>query len=83
MGCSSTCPSAAPADLAAAVAARDARYTPFLVEPDHEGLFALSQIVEDGELTVDVAQTFPLERAAEAHAVGERGRTAGKLVLTL
>jgi NADPH:quinone reductase-like Zn-dependent oxidoreductase len=76
-------PSAAPAGLAAAVAARDARYTPFLVEPDHEGLFALSQIVEDGELTVDVAQTFPLERAAEAHAVGERGRTAGKLVLTL
>ena len=76
-------PSAAPADLAATVAARDARYTPFLVEPDHEGLFALTQIVEDGELTVDVAQTFPLERAAEAHAVGERGRTAGKLVLTL
>ena len=76
-------PSAAPADLDAAVAARDARFTPFLVEPDHEGLFALSQIVEDGELTVDVAQTFPLERAAEAHAVGERGRTAGKLVLTL
>ena len=76
-------PSAAPGDLATAVAARDARYTPFLVEPDHEGLFALTQIVEDGELGVEVARTFPLEAAAEAHALGEEGRTTGKLVLTL
>lgn len=76
-------PSAAPADLATAVVARGARYTPFLVEPDHEGLFALTQIVEDRELTVEVASTFPLEAAAEAHALGEEGRTTGKLVLTL
>lgn len=76
-------PSAAPADLADAVRARGARYTPFLVEPDHEGLYALSQIVEDGELTVEVAEQFPLERAAEAHTRGESGRTTGKLVLTL
>jgi len=76
-------PSAAPADLAGAVEARGATYTGFLVEPDHEGLFALSQIVEDGELTVEVARTFPLTAAAEAHAVGEEGRTTGKLVLTL
>lgn len=76
-------PSAAPADLAATVHARGARYTGFLVEPDHEGLFALSQIAEDGELTVEVADTFPLEQAAEAHARSETGRTTGKLVLTL
>lgn len=76
-------PSAAPADLADAVRARGARYTGFLVEPDHEGLFALSQIVEDGELAVEVARTFPLEAAAEAHVLGEEGRTTGKLVLTL
>jgi NADPH:quinone reductase-like Zn-dependent oxidoreductase len=76
-------PSAAPADLADDVRAQGARYTGFLVEPDHEGLFALSQIVEDGELTVEVAATFPLEHAAEAHARGETGRTTGKLVLTV
>ena len=76
-------PSAAPTDLAGAVGAHGARYTGFLAEPDHEGLFALSQIVEDGELTVEVAATFPLEQAAEAHARGETGRTTGKLVLTL
>ncbi len=76
-------PSAAPADLAATVQSQSARYSGFLVEPDHEGLFALSQIVEDGELTVEVAETFPLEQAAKAHARGEAGRTTGKLVLTV
>ncbi len=76
-------PSAAPAGLADAVRAQGARYTGFLVEPDHEGLFALSQIVEDGELTVEVAATFPLEQAAQAHAQSETGRTTGKLILTL
>jgi NADPH:quinone reductase-like Zn-dependent oxidoreductase len=76
-------PSAAPDDLAAGVRAAGARYTGILVEPDHEGLYALTQIVEDGELTVEVAATFPLEEAAAAHARGEAGRTTGKLVLTL
>jgi NADPH:quinone reductase-like Zn-dependent oxidoreductase len=76
-------PSAAPAELAADVEARGARFTRFLVEPDHEGLFALSQLVEDGDLRVDVSATFPLEHAAKAHAQGETGRTTGKLVLTV
>jgi NADPH:quinone reductase-like Zn-dependent oxidoreductase len=76
-------PSGAPADVADLVRAHDARYTGFLVEPDHEGLYALTQIVEDGELTVEVAGTFPLEDAAEAHRRGEIGRTTGKLVLAM
>jgi NADPH:quinone reductase-like Zn-dependent oxidoreductase len=76
-------PSAAPGDLATEVRNRGARYTGFLVEPDHEGLFALSQLVEDGELRVDVEATFPLEQAADAHARGEQGRTTGKLVLVV
>jgi NADPH:quinone reductase-like Zn-dependent oxidoreductase len=76
-------PSAAPDDLAGAVRDRGARFTPFLVEPDREGLVALSQLVEDSELRVEVAATFPLEQAAEAHRRGEAGRTTGKLVLTL
>ena len=59
------------------------RFTRFLVEPDHEGLFALSQLVEDGDLRVDVSATFPLEDAAKAHAQGETGRTTGKIVLTV
>ena len=76
-------PSAAPVDLAAAVEQQGGRYTSFLVEPDHEGLFALSQLVEDGDLSVEVAATYPLEQAAEAHCAGESGRTTGKIVLTV
>ncbi len=76
-------PSAAPADLAGEVEARGARFTGFLVEPDHEGLFALSQLVEDGDLRVDVSAMFPLADAAKAHAQGETGRTTGKIVLTV
>jgi NADPH:quinone reductase-like Zn-dependent oxidoreductase len=76
-------PSAAPDDLAGEVEARGARFTRFLVEPDHEGLYALSQLVEDGDLRVDVSATWPLEDAAIAHAQSETGRTVGKLVLTV
>jgi NADPH:quinone reductase-like Zn-dependent oxidoreductase len=76
-------PSAAPGDLAGEVEARGARFTRFLVEPDHEGLFALSQLVEDGDLSVEVAATYPLEAAADAHRAGESNRTTGKIVLTL
>ena len=35
-----------------------------------------------GALRVLVAETFPLERAADAHRLGEQGRTTGKNVLT-
>ena len=76
-------PSGAPADLATAVRDRGALYRAFLVEPDHEGLYALTQLVEDGELRVDVAAAFPLAEAAAAHVQGEQGRTTGKLVLTV
>lgn len=76
-------PSAAPAEMAEAVRERGARFTPFLVEPDHEGLTALAQLVEDGDLRVEVAAAFPLEQAAAAHRLGEQGRTTGKIVLTL
>lgn len=74
-------PSAAPGDVLEAVAARGARATPFLVEPDHQGLAALARLVDEGALTVEVARTFPLEAAAEAHRLGEEGHTTGKLVL--
>jgi len=76
-------PSSAPTDMADALRERGARFTTFLVEPDREGLTALSQLVEDGALRVDVTTSLPLEQAAEAHARGETGRTTGKIVLTL
>ncbi|MFI1100436.1 NADP-dependent oxidoreductase [Streptomyces melanogenes] len=54
-----------------------------LVEPDHQGLCEIGALVEDGRLRVVVDAVFPLERAAEAHRMGETGRTAGKIVLAV
>ncbi len=66
-------------------AARDrVRVTGMLVEPDRTGLEALAAMARDGTLRVHVARTFPLEDAARAHEVGERGQIGGgKLVLTV
>jgi NADPH:quinone reductase-like Zn-dependent oxidoreductase len=65
-------------------AARDrARVTGILVEPDRTGMEAIAALVEDGALSVHVAETFPLAQAARAHEVGESGHAGGKLVLTI
>ncbi len=54
-----------------------------LVEPDRQGLREISALIEDGRLRVIVDTVFPLEQAAQAHALGEKGRTTGKIVLTV
>jgi NADPH:quinone reductase-like Zn-dependent oxidoreductase len=41
------------------------------------------QVLAAMELKPHVERTFPLEEAARAHELGERGRTRGKIVLTL
>jgi NADPH:quinone reductase-like Zn-dependent oxidoreductase len=48
---------------------------------DAGALDRLSQQVEDGILTLRVAQVFPAEKAAEAHRALEAGGTRGRLVL--
>jgi NADPH:quinone reductase-like Zn-dependent oxidoreductase len=59
------------------------RVTGILVEPDRSGMESLAQLAATGALRPTIAETFPLEQAARAHEVGETGRTAGKLVLTV
>ncbi|GAB2821505.1 NADP-dependent oxidoreductase [Lentzea nigeriaca] len=59
----------------------DIRTSPILVEPDRAGLEAITALVESGDLRVHVDATFPLEDAGKAHALGETGRTQGKIVL--
>jgi NADPH:quinone reductase-like Zn-dependent oxidoreductase len=76
-------PSAAAAAAIEAARARGLRATGMLVEPDGHGLEQLAALVDDGALRVLVAETFPLERAADAHRLGEQGRTTGKIVLTV
>ena len=54
-----------------------------LVDASHSGLRAIAELVEAGKLRPAIAATFPLADAAEAHRLGDTGRTTGKLVLTV
>jgi len=53
------------------------------VRPEREHLDALAKLVDDGRLRVDVAETLPLERLADAHRLSEAGHTRGKIVVTV
>ncbi|WP_331723129.1 NADP-dependent oxidoreductase [Nocardia sp. NBC_00511] len=61
----------------------DARAEILLVEADHAGMLALAESAESGALRPTIAGIYPLAEAAKAHALGESGRTVGKLVLTV
>jgi NADPH:quinone reductase-like Zn-dependent oxidoreductase len=54
-----------------------------LVDADRSGMEAIAELVEAGKLRPAIAGTFPLAEAAEAHRLGDTGRTTGKLVLTV
>ncbi|MFJ8447540.1 NADP-dependent oxidoreductase [[Kitasatospora] papulosa] len=53
------------------------------VRPDAEGLAHLAGLAEQGIVTVHVDQVFTLEQAADAYRLNERGRTRGKIVVTV
>jgi NADPH:quinone reductase-like Zn-dependent oxidoreductase len=52
-----------------------------LVEPDRSDLEILADLAGNGQLTVHVGTVFPLSEAADAHRLGEQGRTTGKIIL--
>jgi NADPH:quinone reductase-like Zn-dependent oxidoreductase len=54
-----------------------------LVEADHAGMNAVAGLAATGALRATIAGEFPLAEAARAHELGDTGRTAGKLVLTV
>ena len=53
----------------------------FWVRPSSEDLQVLARMADAGQLTVPVAHTFPLERAAEAFELSQTGHVNGKLTL--
>ncbi|AKZ54795.1 putative zinc-binding oxidoreductase [Streptomyces ambofaciens ATCC 23877] len=53
------------------------------VRPDADDLLRLTELAEQGVVTVHVSETFPLERAADAHRRNQEGRTRGKIVVTV
>jgi hypothetical protein len=58
------------------------RFAGVVVEPDHNGLEALSALVQSGKLQVHVEHVFRLTEVAQAHRL-LTGRTKGKIVLTI
>ncbi|MCF4121121.1 zinc-binding dehydrogenase [Antribacter sp. KLBMP9083] len=71
-----------PAELAD-IAERGIRFEALLVEADGAGMQAIADLAETGALRAHIEATFPLAEAAKAHALGETGRTTGKIVLTV
>ena len=59
------------------------RVTGYLVEPDGVALTTIADLIDKGEVAVEVEETFPLEKAGAAHARVEAGRSRGKVVLTV
>lgn len=55
----------------------------FWVRPDPVDLAALADLADEGVLTVRVARTFPLERAADAQRANAEGGLNGKVVVTV
>ncbi|MFD0304469.1 NADP-dependent oxidoreductase [Streptomyces sp. NPDC127119] len=52
-------------------------------ENDSTLLSAAAELGRQGRYTPRIEQTYPLERIADAHAHAERGRTRGKIVISI
>ncbi|MGX1757998.1 NADP-dependent oxidoreductase [Streptomyces lydicus] len=70
-------------DETRSAAERGVRLAAMLVEADHAGMRAIADLAAAGRLRPHIDATFPLARAAEAHALGRLGRTTGKIVLVV
>ncbi|MEW2411858.1 NADP-dependent oxidoreductase [Streptomyces griseoviridis] len=55
----------------------------YWARPDAGDLLRLTELVEQGVVSVHVSRTFPLDRAAEAYRLNEEGRTRGKIVVVV
>jgi len=64
-------------------AVRELGGTYVFVHPDGPMLGRLLQLVADDRLTVEIAQTFPLESTGKALAANREGHVRGKVVVTV
>lgn len=53
------------------------------MRPNAEDLLRLTELAEQGVVSVHVDAVFPLEQAAQAHRLSQEGRTRGKIVVTV
>ncbi|WP_037801696.1 NADP-dependent oxidoreductase [Streptomyces sp. LaPpAH-108] len=68
---------------AAKAEARGVRVETLLVEADQAGMKTVAELAASGALRAHIEEVFPLAEAAKAHALGETGRTSGKIVLVV
>jgi NADPH:quinone reductase-like Zn-dependent oxidoreductase len=73
-----TIANAPPEQLAAA---RGARAELLVMSASSEQLARIAGLVAEGAVHVEIAQTFPLSEASQAHTLSEAGHTRGKIVL--
>lgn len=69
-------------ELAKKAAAAGRNFASVAVEPDYVGLERLADLARTGKLKVHVDQVLPLEGAARAHELVEKGSTQGKIALS-
>lgn len=61
----------------------DVRAVRMLVDSSNTELESIAELVESGRLQATIAEAVPLDRIADAHRLGETGRTTGKIVITM
>jgi NADPH:quinone reductase-like Zn-dependent oxidoreductase len=61
---------------------RDIRSVRLFVRSDAGQLATIVELVDSGELKVDVSERFPLSEIARVHELGEAGKFRGKVILT-
>lgn len=66
-----------------AAAERGVRAELLVMSPSSEQLAQIAGLVADGEVGIEIANTFPLSQAAQAHMLSESGHTRGKIILTV
>lgn len=73
----------ASAPLEEAARARGVRAELLVMSPSAEQLGRVAQLVADGDVRVEIAETIPLTEVRRAHELSESGHTRGKIVLTV
>jgi NADPH:quinone reductase-like Zn-dependent oxidoreductase len=67
----------------AAANERGARAELLMLSPNPEQLTRVAQLIEDDDIRVEIAETFPLTEVQRAHELSESGHVRGKLVLSV
>jgi NADPH:quinone reductase-like Zn-dependent oxidoreductase len=64
-------------------AARGLRAELLVMSPNPNQLVRIADLVADGDVRIEIAETMPLAEVAHAHELSEGGHVRGKLVLTV